>query len=93
MELSLTSLQPVAIWHGVVETCPVHTLDGLVTVDDLKHLTHQSAVLLSSILGRAEEHSAAQRSTRTHGCVCVCLCTCTQLCTCVHVCVCVCTDP
>ena len=86
MQLSLTSLQPVAIWHGVVETCPVHTLDGLVTVDDLKHLTHQSAVFLSSILGRAEEHSSElHKGSRLCMCVSVHMYT-----TCLYVCVCVC---
>lgn len=36
--------------HAVVEPGSVHTLDGLMAVDDLEHLTDQRTVLLCSIL-------------------------------------------
>lgn len=39
--LSLTPLQPVVVRHGVVKPRPVHTLDGLMAIDDLEHLTDE----------------------------------------------------
>lgn len=59
-DVSLTPLQPVAVRHGVVKPGSVDTLDGLMAVNDLEHLTDQRAVLLCSIL-HTHTHTTSHR--------------------------------
>lgn len=47
---ALTPLQPVAVRHGVMKTRSVDTLNDLMAVNDLEHLTNERAVLLCSVL-------------------------------------------
>lgn len=65
VEEGLTPLQPVAIRHAVVETGSVHTLNGLMAVNYLEHLTDQRAVLLCSIL-----HTHTHKMTEPLCCKC-----------------------